>query len=94
MGWVGNVENCVTPDEMNLPRFAVFQVLRPHGVCANQEGDLFIIDTAIDSMEVFQFDGTFSQTLLPSDDGVLIKPKVSPQISCHCCFTSPDISRS
>ena len=27
-------------------------------------------------MEVFQFDGTFSQTLLPSDDGVLIKPKV------------------
>ena len=79
---------------MNLVRLAVLQVLRPHGVCANQKGDLFIIDTAIDSMEVFQFDGTFSQTLLPSDDGVLIKPKVRSQSSCHCCFISSDISRS
>ena len=50
-------------------------VLRPHGVAVNGS-DVFVVDRAIDTVEVFTGNGTYLQTLLPSDEGVTCKPKV------------------
>lgn len=51
------------------------EVLRPHGVCSNKEKDLFIVDNAIDSVEVFHCDGSYLQTLVHSEEGAILKPK-------------------
>jgi hypothetical protein len=52
------------------------QVLRPHGLCVGADDDVFIVDTAVDSLEVFRSDGSFMQTLLLSEEGVKLKLKL------------------
>lgn len=59
-----------------LKTYGGSEVLRPHGLCMNKGQDLFVIDHAIDSIEVFKRDGTFIQTLVPSEEGTSMKPKV------------------
>ncbi len=71
----------VFQNEFNIKTYGGNQVLRPHGLCINND-DVFIIDQAIDSLEVFLSDGTYLQTLLPSEEGFNLKPKV--------CRASPD----
>lgn len=61
--------------EFPLKTFGGNQVIKPHGLCTNND-DVFIIDRSIDSMEVFRPDGTYLQTLLPSEEGSILRPKV------------------
>ena len=51
------------------------EVLRPHGIATNHEGDLFVIDTTMETVEVFTRNDTYIQTLINSEDGAPIKPK-------------------
>ena len=45
------------------------QVLRPHGLSVSPDGDVMIVDTAVDSIEVFHStDGSFLQTLLQTEE--------------------------
>ncbi|ELT91063.1 hypothetical protein CAPTEDRAFT_225358 [Capitella teleta] len=52
------------------------EVLRPHGVCTTIDNDTFIVDNATDSVEVFSREGSYVQTIIPSDKGAKLKPKV------------------
>lgn len=58
-----------------LKTFGGNEVLRPHGLCTYNEQDLFVIDTSLDSVEVFTWDDCFVQTLLPHEEGISLKPK-------------------
>lgn len=61
------------------------EVLRPHGIACSDTGDLFVVDTSLDTVEVFTCRDTFVQTLVASDEGHHLKPKciaVSPQGLC------------
>ena len=51
------------------------EVLRPHGLCIHKN-DVFIIDNATDSVEVFTKHDTFVQTLIPQEEGHTLRPKV------------------
>ena len=61
---------------LSLKTYGGNEVLRPHGICINTEQDLFVIDNAIDTIEVFKRDGTYVQTLVPTEEGGAMKPKV------------------
>ena len=52
-------------------------VLRPHGVCTTVDDEVVVVDTSIDSMELFLPSGMYMQTLLSPDDGSLIEPKLT-----------------
>ena len=58
-----------------LKTFGGNEVLRPHGLHVNKDRDLFVIDNAIDSVEVFQQDGMYLQTLIHPEEGESLKPK-------------------
>ena len=51
-------------------------VLRPHGVCTTKDNELFVIDTSIASMESFHPNGSYMQTVLLPDDGLVLEPKL------------------
>ena len=72
---VFDTRGCYT-GSLPLKTFGGNEVLRPHGLCVNSEHDLFIVDSAIDTVEVFHEDGTYLQTLVHSSEGTNVKPKV------------------
>jgi hypothetical protein len=61
---------------VSLRTVAGNEVLRPHGVCATEDNDIFVVDNATDAVEVFCRDGAFLQTIIPSEKGAKVKPKV------------------
>ena len=52
------------------------EVLHPHGLCITPSHDLFIIDNAVNTLEVFTLSGTYLQTLFPMEEGARLKPKI------------------
>lgn len=52
------------------------EVLHPHGLCLTPSNDIFIIDNAINTLEVFTLSGTYLQTLFPMEEGAKLKPKI------------------
>lgn len=61
---------------LQLKTYGANCVLRPHGICLNQNENFFVVDNALDTVELFRPDDTYVQTILPSEDGSSIKPKV------------------
>lgn len=61
---------------LQLKTYGANCVLRPHGICLNQNENFFVVDNALDTVELFRVDDTYVQTILPSEDGSSIKPKV------------------
>lgn len=51
-------------------------VIRPHGICVGDYDDIFIIDMAINSVEVFAQEGCFIQSLFMMEECANLKPKV------------------
>ena len=62
----------------NLPLRTICgnEVLRPHGICLSEKNDLFVVDHAIESVEVFTVRGQYLQTLIPSERNGQLQPKV------------------
>lgn len=62
----------------NLPLRTICgnEVLRPHGICVTNRNDLLVIDHAVNSIEVFTTEGHYIQTLIPSETGGQLRPKV------------------
>ena len=50
-------------------------VLRPHGISTSQEHDLLVIDTSMNTVELFSKEDKFQQTVINHDDGNILKPK-------------------
>ena len=61
--------------DMKLATCGGNQVLRPHGICVHNN-DIFLIDNATDSVEVFDKYDSFIQTLVPQEEGHPFRPKV------------------
>lgn len=61
---------------LQLKTYGANCVLRPHGICLNKNESFFVVDNALDTVELFRPDDTYVQTILPSEDGSSIKPKV------------------
>lgn len=60
-------------------------LLRPHGLTCSQS-DLFIVDTTMDTVEVFSRNDSFIQTIIPAEEGTQIKPKCLAMSKQHNLF--------
>ena len=64
-----NTESGAYLGEFSASTYQGDHVLRPHGLAVSPDGDVMIVDTAVDSMEVFHStDGSFLQTLLQTEE--------------------------
>lgn len=51
-------------------------VLRPHGICKTKNDAIFVVDNALNTIEAFGRDDNYIETILSSEEGAVIKPKV------------------
>lgn len=61
---------------LQLKTFGANSVLRPHGICEAKNNTVFVIDNALDTIEVFSPNDNYIQAVLSSEEGASIKPKV------------------
>lgn len=66
--------NCLKA--LQLRTSGVDSVLRPHGICKTKNDAIFVVDNALNTIEVFSRDDNHIETVLSSAEGAVLKPKV------------------
>lgn len=61
---------------LQLKTYGANSVLRPHGICAAKSNKFFVVDNALNTIEVFGPNDDYIQTILLPEEGSNIKPKV------------------